>query len=128
MKFKSLLCILPLSLGVGCATHYHEHDYHATSSRPIVRVYPDTGEAATAAGTPTAGMDDMDVAVRLRNRIQDDHELRKACRYVDIEIKHGAAILRGTCRTEHERAVVDENVRGFPGVMSVDNRISVGAP
>jgi osmotically-inducible protein OsmY len=125
MKFKSMLYILPLALSVGCATHYHE--YHATSSRPIVRVYPDTGTAA-APGTPTAGMDDMDVAVRLRNRIQDDHELRKAARYVDIEIKHGSAILRGTCRTEHERAVVDENVRNFPGVMSLDDRITVGAP
>jgi len=102
-----------------------------TSSRSAVRVYSETpaptvapdGSAVTT--TPTTQMDDMDHAVAIRNMLQNDQAMRIAAKNVDIEVKNGAAILRGTVRNETERQLLEQRVSATPGITSMQNRLVV---
>jgi osmotically-inducible protein OsmY len=73
-------------------------------------------------------MDDMDIAVRMRNEIQHDPALRSAMRNVDIEVKGGVMILRGNVATEHQRALLHQRFDNYPGISSTDDRLSIGHP
>jgi len=135
IKGKLLLLALPLALSMGCRSHMtgvavgvpnHDAGYSQTSSRPAVRVYPEP--SSSTVGTTGAPMDDMDIAVRIRNDIQKDAALRKAARNVDIEVKGGRMILRGTVAREHDRALLRERFEGYPGIMSTEDRLSLGNP
>jgi|SRR4051812_12135480 osmotically-inducible protein OsmY len=135
IKSKLLLLALPLALSMGCRSHMtgvavgvpdHEAGYARTSSREAVRVYPEP--SSSNLGNTGAPMDDMDVAVRIRNEIQKDPALRKAARNVDIEVTGGRMILRGTVAHEHDRALIREHFDRYPGIMSTEDRLSVGNP
>jgi hypothetical protein len=123
----------------------------ATSTRPAVRVYGDTPAPIVAPGvvetspravvvtpevrnpvvvqdapaTTVAPMDDMDRAVAIRNMLQNDNALRLAAKNVDIEIKNGAAILRGTVRSETERQLLEQRIGAYPGVTSMQDRLVI---
>jgi hypothetical protein len=91
-----------------------------TSSRPVVRVYQDSNGEVSPAAT-----DDMDRAIALRNMIQNDHGLRVAVKNVDIEIKDGRAILRGSVKDEHQSNLIQSRVSSSMGIASVENRLMV---
>jgi len=129
MKYQLLL---PLGLAVALTGCVHSHmasqaQYDTgtagptpTSSRPVVRVYQDSNGAQS----PTA-MDDMDRAIAVRNMIQNDHGLRAAAKNVDIEIKDGRAILRGSVKDEHQSNLIQSRVSSSMGITSVENRLMV---
>ena len=78
-----------------------------------------------APATTVAPMDDMDRAVAIRNMLQNDNALRLAAKNVDIEIKNGAAILRGTVRSETERQLLEQRIGAYPGVTSMQDRLVI---
>ena len=129
MKYQLLL---PLGLAAALTGCVHSHmaaqaqyDTAAasptpTSSRPVTRVYQDSNGAQS----PTA-VEDMDRAVALRNMIQNDHAMRAAAKNVDIEIKDGRAILRGSVKSEHQSQLLQERVGSSMGITSVENRLMV---
>ena len=132
IKSKIVLLALPFVLVTGCRSHmWHGSQAPApTSSNPAVRIYPEESTVTKAApGTVSATeMDDMDIAVRLRNDIQADPALRSAAKLVDIEITNRQAILRGNVANEHDRNLLRAKMNGYPGVTSMDDRLTVGHP
>jgi len=115
--------------GVAVGVPHHE-GVATTSSRPAVRVYQDSARSGvTTPGTTGAGtMDDMDIAVRMRNEIQHDPALRSAMKAVDIEVKNGQMILRGNVASEHQRALLHQRLDSYPGITSTDDRLTIGRP
>jgi len=132
IKSRIVLLALPFVLATGCHSHMrHGSQTPApTSSSPAVRVYPEESSVTKAApgSVSTTEMDDMDVAVRLRNDIQADPALRSAAKLVDIEIINRHAILRGNVANEKDRNLLTQKMSTFPGVTSMDDRLTVGHP
>jgi BON domain-containing protein len=145
MKSKLLLFPIGLSVALTGCIHSHMRDQAAvdnggtvvqttvpTSTRPAVRVYGDTPAPIVAPDTtldtrvaPLVPMDDMDRAVAIRNMLQNEPALRMAAKNVDIEIKSGAAILRGTVRNETERQLLEQRISAYPGVTSMQDRLVI---
>ncbi|HVV01898.1 MAG TPA: BON domain-containing protein [Verrucomicrobiae bacterium] len=132
MKYQLLL---PLGLAValtGCMHAREEVTYSTTpgglgptSTRPIVRVYPNPSTSTEDVGVAPTSMDDMDRAVAIRNMLQNNRSLRMAARNVDIEVKSGKAILRGSVRNQTESQLLEQRVAQSPGINSVENRLMI---
>jgi hypothetical protein len=103
-----------------------------TSTRPAVRVYSESPAPVVApdntlqnGGTGVVPLDDMDRAVAVRNMLHNEPALRMAAKNVDIEIKNGAAILRGTVKNETERQLLEQRIGSYPGITSMQNRLTI---
>jgi hypothetical protein len=147
MKYKLLLIPLGLSVVLTGCIHSHMRDQAMydngvtgvtttatvpTSTRPAVRVYGETPAPIVAPDVvpspsvaPAVPMDDMDRAVAIRNMLQNDPAMRMSAKNVDIEIKNGAAILRGTVKNETERQLLEQRIGAYPGVTSMQDRLVI---
>ncbi len=140
---KTKLLVIPVALSViltGCV-HSHMHEVVVsphpatpppTSSSSAVRVYNDSGTPGVASesslntvGSPAVPADDMDRAVAVRNMMHAEPPVRMAAKNVDIEIKNGVAILRGTVKSEGDRQLLVDRVGASPGISSLQDRLSI---
>ncbi|MEY2428173.1 MAG: hypothetical protein QOJ40_1058 [Verrucomicrobiota bacterium] len=127
MKSRKLcLIVLPLALTAGCInSHQPQAAYDRpvvvtpapTSQSAVVRVYPDHPGRYESADTA--------VAETIRDTITRDPDLKLACQRVDIEVKNGRAILRGTVATERQRQEIRESLSNTSGIGRIEDHLNV---
>jgi osmotically-inducible protein OsmY len=128
MKLNVITLLLAPVLAAGCI-HSHTVAYYPdktvvtpTSHRTVARVYSDAGPGGVASAS------DMALARSIQEMLATDPAMNAAARMVDIEVKDGRVILRGTIPSDRESYELQERLARYPGVKSVKNHLHVSVP